>query len=67
MFKELKRGILHVIKTENVTAVVTCEVTNAMSVKLDIMDSLNVLVSLLSNFNSLWHLYLTIAFACRKA
>ena len=46
MFKELKRVILHVIKTENVTAVVTCEVTNVMNVKLDIMDSLNVLVSL---------------------
>ena len=46
MFKELKKMILHVTETENVTAVVTCEVTNVMNVKLDIMDSLNVLVSL---------------------
>ena len=45
MFKALKRMIVHVIKMESVTAVVTCEVTNAMSVKLDIMDSLNAQVS----------------------
>ena len=37
--------ILHVTETENVIAAVTFEVTNAMNVKLDIMDSLNVLVS----------------------
>ena len=50
MFKALKRMIVHVIEMESVTAVVTLEVTNAMSVKLDIMDSLNVPVSFL-DFN----------------
>ena len=60
MFKEFKRMILHVIKTENVTAVVTCEVTNAMSVKLDIMDSLNVLVS----FNKLQFFMALVSINC---
>ena len=65
MFKELKRTISLVIERESVTVDVMYVETNVTNVRLDIMDSLNVLVSLfkLKFFNGM---YLMIAFACRK-
>ena len=62
MFKELKRTISLVIEMESVTVDVMYAGTNATNVRLDIMDSLNVLVSLfkLQFFNGISRLLLLV-------